>query len=220
MAWLRRRGERGATAVEYALLMSLVVFGGLGAIESLEDSAADEYDEQATGIEDLPGTEGFNDGSGGTNTTVGQSTTTVVDSSPTTTQPPATTTTQPSGSSTTTAPQNTTTTSSTIVPKSTISSAADVSTAANGGKWNASVKVTIIHGVSEVPINNAVVRVRMTATQGSVFTNTCTTASDGTCTVTWTNRRNKHNPVQVSVTSVAAHPAWDQVVVNALLTKP
>jgi Flp pilus assembly pilin Flp len=62
---LRRwRGDRGATAVEYAMGLALVLVVSIASIQYLEDSASEEFDGRAdrAGAPDL--TEGLSDGGG------------------------------------------------------------------------------------------------------------------------------------------------------------
>ena len=48
------RGSRAVALVEYALVLGVLVVGSLGAIEALEDDAADEVDKQAECISERP----------------------------------------------------------------------------------------------------------------------------------------------------------------------
>ena len=49
--WWRRGGaERGATAVEYALVTAMLLFASIGAIKALERNADDYYDTTSSRI--------------------------------------------------------------------------------------------------------------------------------------------------------------------------
>ena len=108
--------ERGATGVEYALVLSLMLFASLGAIKTLERNADNYYDTTSHHIGDLPSTSGS--GPTGTSIPVGSSTTSTA---PTTTVAPTTTTAAPTTTTTarpttTTTAAPTTTTSTTAAP--------------------------------------------------------------------------------------------------------
>lgn len=208
----RARRDRGATGVEYALAVSVFVVAVLGGIDQLENSTRDEYQNSANGIEGLPGNEGF--GGGGTPTspppTLPATTTTVIDSGPTTTSGGGgTTTTQGGGGTTTT----------TVAHFSSITVLNDVSTS-QGGSWTARADIQIRDSIDSSPIANAVLTVSMSAANGSSFTTSCTTGQDGRCVASWSNRKNKHNPVLATVIDVVSSPDWDNSVLAGTLHKP
>lgn len=195
--------------------MSVFVLGSLGAVEHLEQSTEDEYQSSASGIEGLPGNEGF--GGGGTPTTppptLPATTTTHVDASPTTT-----TTTVNNPTTTTTGGGGTTTT--TVAVNTVVTAVTDVSQSINGGKWNARAEVQLRNSQTQAPIVGASVPVRMEAANGSATTKSCTTGSQGTCVAAWNNLRSKHTPIIASVLDVTASPSWDEQVVTGTLVKP
>jgi Flp pilus assembly pilin Flp len=208
----RARRDRGATAVEYALVISVFVLGAVGGIDVLEDSTRDEYLNSADGIEGLPGNEGF--GGGGTATsappTLPTTTTTVIDSSPTTTS---------GGSGTTTTLGGDGTTTTTVARFGGITAVNDLSTR-QAGRWTARADIQIRDSIDLSPIPNAVLTVKMSAANGSSFTTSCTTGQDGRCVASWPSRWNKHDPVLATVTDVVSSPEWDGLVLAGQLHKP
>jgi Flp pilus assembly pilin Flp len=124
---LRRRGDRGASGVEYALVVSLVLTGSTATFEMMDDRVSEHYTETADDIgeSDLAAfhvTTTTCDGCDATSTTT--STTIVATSIPTTTtNAPVTTTsvvlettTTSTTTTTTTAPPTTTSTTTTAPP--------------------------------------------------------------------------------------------------------
>jgi Flp pilus assembly pilin Flp len=211
----RRVGDRGVTAVEYALVVGLVVVTLLGAVEKLEQGVGDEYDDSVSDVEDLPGSGGEIDpdaiGASSSSTTT-PPTSTTVDTGPSSTTSSSTTSTS---TTTTLVP-----TSTTLAPRSTIIGVTDVSTRQGSRKWDASATVQVAHNQTAAPVSAAVVTVTFYAANGATTTVTCTTSSAGSCDVTWNNRTAVHAPMLATVTSVAATPTWDQVEVSAQLAQP
>lgn len=206
--------SRGATAVEYALVLALFGLGSLGAIESLEDRTRDEYAESAGGIEDLPGNGGF--GGGGTVTTVpptipDPTTSTTIDPGPTTTIDAGSTTTIDAGSTSTTSPATSSSGVLTIWDEST--------PGPGSSKWKAKARVLVVKH-DWLPVHGAVVTVDFDAANGSSNGGQCVTGVLGTCTVDWSHLRDKHDPVIVRIESVDAAPPWDGVVVTKTLYRP
>jgi Flp pilus assembly pilin Flp len=81
--------ERGATLVEYALIISVFVFGSMGAIQRLDDKSGDYYENASNDIGDLPqsGIDTSDDGSVPTSSTT-TTTTTTTTTSPAPAPPP------------------------------------------------------------------------------------------------------------------------------------
>ena len=207
---MRARGDRGATSVEYALAIGLVVVAIIGSVQEAEQALSDEYDRSVAEVEELPGSDGYidPDAVAGSSTTTSTTTTTVVDAGPTST----TSTTDPTAS--------TTTTTTTIAPKAIVASLTDVSTPHGAQKWNASVTVGIRNNQTNDVLVGAVVRIRFYAANGSTMATSCSTGSEGTCTVTWEKRTHVHSPLLVTVTRVTATPEWDQVETSTHLQQP
>lgn len=122
-----RRAERGATLVEYSLILAVVVVVAVGAIQYMSDRGSDEVVSEADCVSTRPPPESCQRAAVTTVTTVTPSSTTstvaptstitttsttstTTTSTTTTTAPPTTTTTAPPTTTTTTAPPTTTTT--------------------------------------------------------------------------------------------------------------
>ena len=105
----RSTRERGATLVEYSLLVALLAVPTIGAAEMMQDGATTKVNSTAAGISTktipvVPTTAG-----GGGSTTTTTTTTTLPPTTTTTTPPPTTTTTVAPTTTTTVAPTTTTT---------------------------------------------------------------------------------------------------------------
>ena len=139
-----RRTERGATLVEYALIVALVAVGTLGGIDAMQSGAQRATEQTASEIStrSVPSVP-EPDGDGG-----GDATTT------TTTQPPTTTTT------TTPTTTTTTTTTTTIPPASTMSASwGNATTQTNGwSNWKALATLTVRDNRSQA-VSGATVRI-------------------------------------------------------------
>ena len=203
---LRLRDSRGATLVEYALIVALVAIPSIGALSRLDDASGDYYTDASDDIGDLPqlGIDTSSDSSvpsGGSTTTVAPTTSTVAPTT-STTAPPTTTTTAPP--TTTTAPTTTTT-----VLRSRISELANVSSN-DGSKYNARARVKIVRNSDGTAVRYASVTIRMVDRFNNSTNRSCTTDSTGRCTVTW-GRSDNNGPVTATVTGVSANPTWDGV---------
>ena len=206
----RRSGlaaTRGATLVEYSLIIAVFVFGSLGAIAQLDQKSGDYYEGASDDIGDLPQT-GIDTSDDGTvpSTSSTTSTTTTTTTAPTTTTTTTTTTTIP------------TTTTTTIPTRSTITELTNISTN-SGSSYNAIARVRIRHNKTSAAINGATVTIRMVDNNGSVSTRTCTTDSTGRCSVTW-SRSDNRSPVTATVTGVSSSPVWDGVQASVSLPHP
>ncbi|MET0881375.1 MAG: hypothetical protein ABWZ14_07470 [Acidimicrobiales bacterium] len=209
-----RAKERGATLVEYALIISVFVFGSMGAIQRLDDKSGDYYENASNDIGELPQAGVDPDEPSPTSSTTSTTTTTTTTTSTTTTTTTPTTTT--TTTTTTTVP---TTTTTTIPTRSTITELTDSSTN-NGTSFNAIARVRIRHNKTAAAINNATVTFLLTDSQGSTTTKQCTTDSTGRCsTIAW-SRSDSRSPVTARVTGVSASPTWDGVQASVLLRNP
>ena len=204
----RRRlvSSRGATLVEYALVIALVVVPSIGAIKRLDSNSRSYYSTASNDIGDLPqsgiDTNPVSSSVPASTTTTAVPTTTTAAPTTTTTTAPTTTTTIPT--TTTTAPTTTTT-----LLRSTISTLDDIST--NGSfnsQYNAIARVKIVRTDTGLAVNGASITVRMVDRFNSSVTRTCTTDSTGRCSVTWT-RSDSSGPVTATVTSVTSSPTWN-----------
>lgn len=206
----RLQGSRGATLVEYALIVALVVVPSIGAISRLDDASGDYYVNASDDIGDLP--QSGIDTSTNSSTPSGSTTTTTLP--PTTT---STSTTLPPTTTTTAAPTTTTTapTTTTTLLRSTINQLTDVSTN-SGSSYNAIARVKIVRNSTGAAVSGAGVTIRMVDNQGSSTTKTCNTDSTGRCTVTW-SRSDSRSPVTATVTAVTASPTWDGSVQSVQL---
>jgi Flp pilus assembly pilin Flp len=157
-----RNDERGATLVEYALMVALVALVSLAAIDLLEGAARQSYDRAEFSV--------------GRGTSV--TTTTKPKPPPTTTKPVTTTTTRPAAT-TTTRPAATTTTTA---PRRSSAALVDVTTATSGWtRWTGSAVVRLTD-TTGAAVAGARVQVRVTA-GGSTQTVTVTTDASGRATV-------------------------------------
>lgn len=199
---------RGATLVEYALIISLFVVPSIGAIRRLDSNSRSYYSNASDDIGDLPQSDIDTSPS---SSAVPASTTTTVPVSTTTTAAPTTTTAAPT--TTTTAPTTTTTmpTTTTTLLRSKIDSLTNIST--NSSTWsnyNAIARVKIVRTDTLLAVNNAGVTIRMVDRFNNSVNRTCTTDSTGRCSVTWT-RADNNGPVTATVTAVSSTPTWNSV---------
>ena len=220
---LRRRSkgaERGATLVEYALIVSLMIVTSLGAIKSLERNADEYYDTTSSRIGALPGT----DGAAPTGTSIpgASSTTTAVPTTTTTTAPPTTTTTAAPTTTTTTAPPTTTTTaaptttSTTIAARSRVTSTSDRSTNGGSSTWNAVLRVNLDNSVTGADVNGATITVTYRTTGGTLLGTASCTTSLGRCDAS-RSVSESYSSVVATVTGVSSSPTWDGVQASRTL---
>lgn len=209
--------DRGATAVEYALITAVVLFASVGAIKALERNADDYYDTTSTRIGALPGTEGEAPTGtslpGGGPSTSSVSTTTTTTAPTTTTAAPTTTTTAAPTTTTTRPPTTTTaapTTTTTATPESTIADAVDTSDTSGRRAWRPAATVTIRNTSTNAPVAGASVTVVFRRTSGSYLgSDSCTTGSTGRCEAQISGVSDNITSVVATVTSVTASPPWD-----------
>jgi Flp pilus assembly pilin Flp len=212
-----RARDRGATLVEYALIISVFVFGSMGAIQRLDDKSGDYYTNASNDIGDLPQSGVDTSDNGSVPTSSSTTSTTSTTAAPTTT---TTTTTIPTTTTTTTTTTTIPTTTTTTIPtRSTITELTNISDAGGPGDYNAIVRVRIRHNKTAAAIAGATVTFRMVDNSGSTTTKACTTDSTGRCSVTW-NRADSRSPVTATVTGVSSSPTWDGVQASVLLPKP
>jgi Flp pilus assembly pilin Flp len=176
-----RRSERGATLVEYTLLVAVLALGSLAGLDALQSSAAAAFREQASEMSDPPAS-----GTSGTPTTA-PPTTAPPTTAPPTTAPPTT------APPTTAAPVTTTTTTSTTtttVPRATTATGAWGATSAtrDGSRWTAAATLTVTDDRGQAARGAAVaVRVEYRVDGGSWQTGqpvSGATTSSGTLRVT------------------------------------
>ena len=213
-----RAAARGATLVEYSLIIAVLVFGSLSAISRLDSQSGDYYEGASDDIGDLPQS-GIAPGPSTTSpsTTTTTTTTTTV---PTSTTTSTTTTTVPTSTTTSTTTTTVpTTTTTTVSARSTITELSDISNGGGRDDYNAIARVRIRHNVTNNAVGGATVTIRMVDDNGSVRTRTCTTDSAGRCSVSW-NRPESRSPVTATVTDVDASPPWDGVQASVLLPEP
>ena len=189
----RFRGSRGATLVEYALIVALIVVPSIGALTRIEDASGDYYTDASDDIGDLPQL-GIDTSSNSSVPSGGSTTTTVA---------PTTTT-------TTTAPTTTTT-----ALRSRVSELTNVSSN-NGSSYNAAARVKIVRNSNGTAVSNASVTIRMVDRFNNSSNRTCTTDSTGRCTGTW-SRSDNNGPVTATVTAVTSNPAWNGVQMSVSL---
>lgn len=126
---LTDRGDRGATGVEYALVVSLLLAGSTASIEMMDDSIEGHYSESASDI----GRSDLNDFNVTTTVCVNSCSSTTTSTTTTTTTAAPTTTTTVAQSTTTAAPTTTTTaapTTTTTAAPTTTTTAGPTTTAA------------------------------------------------------------------------------------------
>ena len=195
---VKPRCDRGASGVEYALVLSLLLVGSSASFDMMDEAVGEHYTETANDI-----------GQSDLDYFRVPTTTCAPCASTTTTTAPATTTTT---STTTTAPATTTSTSTTTTtttakpPTTTVatntasSSFTDQST---GDNRNATAKVKIrLNDSSGNSLKGATVKVTMTTRSGASTTFTYTVPNSGQNTLTWTNRVGSDFPVTVRIESV------------------
>jgi Flp pilus assembly pilin Flp len=165
------RSERGATLVEYTLLVALVTVVGIPAFDFLRHSVLDHYERPA----------GYRDRNDEVVAPPPSTTAPPVTVAPTTTttSPPTTTTTAPPPTTTTRPPATTTTTAPRVVASATFSNA--TSWANTWYRWSGSAQVRVTDASGRV-LAGAEVEIRITA-GGSERTVTVTTDSTGRATV-------------------------------------
>lgn len=172
------RRQRGATAIEYALLVALFVLVVFGGIQFFQDRAGQKFDDEATSLSANSG--------GGPGVTV---------ASTTTTAPPATTTTVAA-------------TTTTAAPALAVVDWPDEGRGNDGsGKWKAWAQVRIKRGGSNVSGAQVTIQVKL-ANGTVQTTYTCTTANNGRCPADqWVDGiPNSSNKVTFTVTAITATP--------------
>ncbi len=205
----RRRfaDTRGATLVEYALIVSLVVVPSIGAIRRLDDNSRDYYSNASDDIGDLP--QADIDTSPSSSAVPASTTTTVPVSTTTTTAPPTTTTAPPTTTTTIATTTTAAPTTTTTLLRSRISELTNISSN-NGSYYYATARVKIVRSDTGLAVRSASVSIRMVDDRGNSTTKSCTTDSTGRCSVTW-SRPDSYGPVTATARSVSASPTWDGV---------
>ena len=213
--------ERGATLVEYALIVALMVVTSLGAIKSLERNADTYYDTTSSRIGALPTTSGgapTGTSIPGSSSSTTAAPTTTTTAAPTTTTAAPTTTTTAAPTTTTAAP--TTTTSTTAAQQSYVSATSDTSDPVGSG-WRPAVTVTIKNKTTGAAISGAGVTVTFKRTNGTTLgTNSCTTTASGQCEAQISGVSNTITSVVATVTNVTSSPTWDGATSSRTLAHP
>lgn len=183
LAGHRSRDERGMSVVEYTVAIALVAAAAIVGIDGAKGAVDDKYDDESALYYD-----GFDapvvQGGGAAPAT--PPTSAAAGPGPTSTSVPATTTTVPGSAG------------------AHVSSIVVVTSANPGNSWNAAFTITIVNDGGS-PVANAVVTGAWTAsnTYGSPAGGpSCTTAADGTCTVTRTGLHKNTNTLTWSVVAV------------------
>ena len=213
---VRRCGDRGASGVEYALIISLLLTGSSLSFEMMDQRVEEHYTDTANDIGEADlsrfdvTTTTCVDCEGEETTTTTSTTTRLA---PTTTQAPTTTTTQaPTTTSTTTqAPTTTSTTPTrpTAKPATTTTAkpASQPATSSyenksSSSKNSATAKVEIeLEGANDESLRNATVVVTMTTRTGEAKSFTYTAGRNAT-TLTWSGLQSSQFPVSLTVDSV------------------
>ncbi len=209
MPGARPRAERGATLVEYALIVAVLVLPVAGGVQALQDSAKGHFQEQANGMKrpyssrvevaaatTLPGPS--------TTTTVAPSTTTTTTTVPTTTVPTTTTTAAPVTTTTTTV-QATTASATLSAPRTT----------SGGSTWSIATDLTVRNNLGTAVGGASVsVTVRLLAVDNrgvgtwSESVASGTTGADGVAVIDSGTVRRTGNPyvgrIEIVVRSVTA----------------
>jgi Flp pilus assembly pilin Flp len=151
-----RRSERGATLVEYTLLVAVLALGSLAGLDALQSSAAAAFREQASEMSDPPA-----GGASGTPTTAAPTTAAPTTAPPTTAAPVTTTTVRPTTTTSTTT-TSTTSTTTTTVPRATTATGSWGATSAtrDGSRWTASATLTVTDDLRQ-SVRGAAVTVRV-----------------------------------------------------------
>ena len=192
----RRRRTRGATIVEYALILAFFAVGVGAALDALGNNTQSFYDRTSGNVG-------------------GPSATTVVGPSSSTT---SSTTTLPPGSTTTTTTSTTTTTTS--APRSTIASLTNVSADRGNNEYYARALVQVVNSATGAPIVGKKVKFTLYDAVGGSRNTDCTTGADGRCTIEW-QRKDSEGPVSAEAYLVENPvPIWDGVHKTVILPIP
>lgn len=210
----RFRDSRGATLVEYALVVALVVVPSIGAIARVNDNSSDYYSNASDDIGDLP--QSGIDNTPDSSVPSGSSSTTAPATTSTTAAPTTTSTTAPP-TTTTTIPTTTTTmaTTTTTLLRSRILSLENTSYN-NGSYYYARARVKVVRSDTGLAVNGASVSIRMVDDRGNSTNKSCNTDSTGRCQVSW-SRPDWYGPVTATARSVSASPTWDGVQMSVSL---
>jgi hypothetical protein len=190
-----RNRDRGATLVEYSLITALVLVGSLGAIELLTERGQEETDRQVDCVAERPPRASC--------------------------QIPAIVTT------TTAMPPSTPTSAPEPPPLPTEASVSDVTTEDLGdGNWSATVTFTVAEVDSDdipgPPYDGAVVNVAWQVPGFPPVAGSCTTNSDGECSVTFvpTELSPTAGTVTIRVTNVISDPPVETLPPNETISAP
>ena len=213
---LRRRGERAATLVEYALLVAVFVVPASAGLSFMRDSAKSKMGHVAEQVAKSPTTTtteaGDGGGGGGSSTS-------------TTAAPTSTTTTTPTTTTTSTPPTSTTVAKVAKTTAPTLTTSKSGSGGSKRWKVDGSVKITDNTGAA---VNGATVtfQVQEFDKYGNVTattTATATTDSSGNATLEVSKLTYSDETVKVTVTNVTGLPAgttWNGSSTNAQANRP
>lgn len=203
------RTERGATLVEYAMIVAVFAVPAWAGISFLQSTAEAKMGHVATNVASPPTTtpagSGGDGGGGATSTTASTTTTTAA---PTTTTSTTTTTTQPPTTTTTRPPTTTTTstTTTTTAPRK-VNTSPSISVTNNKKKWNSTFSTTATDG-SNKGISGATVtfeycfKTSANGSWGSCKTVTATTNSSGVASYSLTDIADSNVGIRVTVKSI------------------
>ncbi len=214
------RGDRGASGVEYALVISLVLTGSTASFEMMDQQVETHYSETADDIgrSDMAYFDVTTTTCGSCPTTTTTTTTTTV--APTTTTAVPTTTLAPTTTTTTTAPTTTTAAPTTTLAATTTTTAAPTTTttakpagtpagsefedqsSSKKGVATAKVKITLVDEEGDA-LRHAVVTVTMRTKSGVTDTVTYTIGNkNGTESLSWGGLAGNDFPITIVIDSV------------------
>ena len=203
---VRRCGDRGASGVEYALIISLLLTGSSLSFEMMDQRVEEHYTDTANDIGEADlsrfdvTTTTCVDCEGEETTTTTSTTTTLA---PTTTQAPTTTTTQaPTTTSTTTTTTTAKPATTTTAKPASQPATSSYENKSSSSKNSATAKVEIeLEGANDESLRNATVVVTMTTRTGEAKSFTYTAGRNAT-TLTWSGLQSSQFPVSLTVDSV------------------
>ena len=215
------RGERGASGVEYGLVLALLMTGTVSAIEMLDDRVGANYEETASDIgqQDLDYFQVTTtvcaecETTTTTTTTVPETTTTVGLTTSTTKAPTTTTTsttTTTTSTTTTSTTSTTTTTTTTVAPTTTTEATGEAATTTWDDRsrysyscycYQARARIYLDDAAGD-DLSGATVSVTFTLADGTQASGTKNTNSSGRVNFTWNGVDPSDFPVTVEITSI------------------
>lgn len=177
-----RHRRRGASLVEYALAIALVLVVSLSAIGAVEDSSADRLDERAGGVGDPDGL------------------LSATSSSSTSSSSSSSSSSIPTGA-----------TSTTLPPSEDMSLADAIGSSAQVDKnsWSATVTISVVDADGD-PVEGVLITASWAGGSGNPSTS-CTTGTNGQCFVTRTSISENQDTVTLTISQVERDGfAWNQ----------